>query len=210
MAPPLMAREVVAPPAVEAGAVTFGGVCDLGLVTAATAELWSRVLHAIPRSRLVLGLMPNVSPSVASEFIDLFGHFGLADRVHLHTQSEDEGEESFFASIDLLLDTHPVSSGQAVANALWMGVPAVSLRGSNRPGLQGAAILAAAGRPEWAVDTSEAFAAAAIGLAADLDVLAALRSDLRTATQASPLYDMTGLARRFHKCLRDAAHSNGG
>ena len=98
-----------------------------------------------------------------------------------------------YGRVDIALDTFPFAGGTTTAQALWMGVPVISLAGGTWPGRQGASILSAAGFPEWAVADEDAYAALAQTLATDRDALARLRATLRDTVAAAPLCQAAAL-----------------
>jgi predicted O-linked N-acetylglucosamine transferase (SPINDLY family) len=195
--------ETVAPlPRAAAGQVTFGAIGDLRRVTADTVALWAAVLRAVPDAAILIGNANGVWPQVIAERLGMmFANFGVVDRVRL--QGPHAGGTvnlDFYARADVMLDTCPVNGMNDVAEALWMGVPVVTLRGTRRAGCTGAAILEAAGRAEWIAETVEDYVALAAGLA-DAGDLAQTRAGLRDATAASGLCDAENFARMLKAAL---------
>jgi hypothetical protein len=99
-----------------------------------------------------------------------------------------------YGTIDIALDPFPHNAGTTTIEALWQGVPVVTLAGRPSVGRFGAAILHAAGLDDWVTETQDAYVARAVAAATDLDALAALRSGLRPRLAASALLDADGLA----------------
>jgi protein O-GlcNAc transferase len=177
----------------ENGFILFGGKCDFSRLNADTAALWARVLKAVPNSALYLGNCGVLTEQSMNRVQDMFAHFGMVDRVLF--QATPEGEEAnfcFLTRIDVQLDTHPVSNPSEVAEALWMGVPTVTLKGDRRSACWGASVLAAAGKGEWVAETSEDFVRIAHDLVADTDKLESIRNNLRNETKISVLCDTVG------------------
>jgi tetratricopeptide (TPR) repeat protein len=177
------------------GQVTFGAIGDLRRATPEAVALWAAALRAVPGARLLLGSPEGAWPQpVADRLGAMFSNFGVIDRVSLQGPHES-GPVNFdlFARVDVLLDSAPVNGMNDVAEALWMGVPVVTLPGSRRAGRTGAAILEAAGLGDWIAATPESYAALAAGLADAAD-LAQLRAGLRDRVAASPLCDAEGFA----------------
>lgn len=176
--------------AADLGFVTFGGVFDLTRLTPTTAALWADVLHATPNSRLMLGYTGATDPNVRRTALDLFAHQGVAHRVEAQQIVDGiERKVDFFNMIDILLDSTPHGVSAEACEALWMGVPVVTLAGQSRSGLMAASALHAAGLPEWISKTSDEFVGIAKALAHDIPTLAAIRSGLRTKVIESPLCD---------------------
>ena len=189
------AESVTALPRDSAGHVTFGAMGDMRCITADTVALWASVLRAVPGSRLLVGNANGVWPQTVTERVgQMFANFGLVDRVNLQGPHEAGAVNlDLFGRIDIMLDSAPVNGMNGMAEALWMGVPAVSLKGDRRAGCVGAAVLEAADRSAWIASTVEDYVTAAARLAESAD-LAVLRAGLRDATAASPLCDAQGFA----------------
>jgi predicted O-linked N-acetylglucosamine transferase (SPINDLY family) len=104
--------------------------------------------------------------------------------------------------VDVILDTFPYPGGTTTCEALWMGVPTVTLAGETLVSRQGASILSCAGLPDWVATDVAAYVVKAIEKSKDLDGLATLRSGLRQQVQASPLFDAPRFARNLEQALR--------
>ena len=176
-------------PAAANGLVTFGGVSDPARI-AASAPLWGEVLRRTPGARLLLGRVPLSDEATRARIRTLFQGEGVADRVAF--QETPEGKSpiaAFYAAVDILLDTLPVSGALESCEALWLGIPVVSCRGDRRAGAIGAVILDAAGHGEWAAKNRDEFADIAARLAADIPALADLRGTLPDQVKNSRLGD---------------------
>jgi predicted O-linked N-acetylglucosamine transferase (SPINDLY family) len=200
------AESVQPSPRAANGRVTFGAVGDMRRITADTVALWASVLRAVPGATLLVGGTGAAWPKPTVEKLGgMFANFGLADRVNLQGPPESgPANFDFYARIDVLLDTWPVNGLNEVAEAMWMGIPVVTLGSLRRAGCTGSAILEAAERTDWIATTADEYAtiAATLGEAADL---ASLRAELRDQIAASPLCDVEG----FAKSLREALQSLG-
>lgn len=182
-------------PARAQGRLTFGGQCDLARLTPETAANWSRVLAASGRAKLLLGDGGEISDTVKNHVVDLFGHFGAADRIMFWEQQPDDHLKiGFFRQIDVLLDTYPVSGRLDICKALWMGVPVITLDGPRRISQTAASILHSAGQEAWICDSVDAMAELAASFAEDLDGLAKTRRGLRDQVAASDLFSPRKLA----------------
>ena len=107
-----------------------------------------------------------------------------------------------YRQVDIGLDPFPFNGGTTTCDALWMGVPVVTLRGSTGVGRAGASILSNAGMPELIADSPDAYVATAKLLATDLPRLARIRSDLRRQMRHSPLMDGAQFARDVEEAFR--------
>ena len=103
--------------------------------------------------------------------------------------------------MDIALDPFPFNGGLTSCEALWLGLPLVSLAGEDRAAVmaarQGMAMLQLIGRPEWIAENEAQYVAIAAALAADLPALQQLRYEQRARIQASPLCDEPAFTRAF-------------
>jgi predicted O-linked N-acetylglucosamine transferase (SPINDLY family) len=107
-----------------------------------------------------------------------------------------------YQSLDIALDTFPFGGGTTTCDALWMGVPVVSLVGKTAVGRAGLSIISNVGLPELVADTPEEYVRLAVRLANDLPRLKELHSTLRPRMQASPLMDAPRFARNVEAAYR--------
>jgi len=194
---------VAALPARAAGTVTFGSFQGLTKISDAVLHAWSRILAAVPGARLRLqnGAMRNdhdrrllVARLVAA---------GIApDRVLLHPPTSRKDYLRAYAEVDVVLDTFPYTGGTTTCEALWMGVPTLTLAGCGMLARQGAAINACLGMHDWIAHSVDEYVAAAVRLVGDIPALEALRSGLREHARQSPLFDAPQFARDFDAVVR--------
>ena len=188
-------------PALENGYVTFGAVLDPASLMS-SAALWAKVLERVPEARLNLGGSGNVFPGTRAQVDKIFNDLGVGDRVEIG--GEDGGGSApaaFFAAIDILLDSKWISGFAMVCDALWMGIPVVSLRGDRLPARLGASVLEAAGFPEWVSSDEQGFIDTVAKLSSDRDQFSIWRQDLRQQVQDSRLCDEKAFAMDFHDCI---------
>jgi predicted O-linked N-acetylglucosamine transferase (SPINDLY family) len=105
-----------------------------------------------------------------------------------------------YSQVDFLLDTFPYPGGTTTAEALWMGVPTLTLMGDTLLSRQGASMMHCVKLDDWIASSSAGYVAKAVGFASDLPALAQLRKELRARALQSPLFDTP----RFARHLADA------
>jgi predicted O-linked N-acetylglucosamine transferase (SPINDLY family) len=144
--PPHYAPAVGPLPAAGRGHVTFGCFNNLSKVNAVTAALWARVMHAVPGSRLILKARALNDAEVRAACHAMFERHGLPpDRVELRPASPHPALLETYNEIDIALDPYPYSGGLTTCEALWMGVPVVSLPGPSFAGRHAASHLSNVG-----------------------------------------------------------------
>ncbi|MBL9186259.1 MAG: tetratricopeptide repeat protein [Opitutaceae bacterium] len=198
------APEVAPAPCFSTGRVTFGCFNNLAKVTDRMLAVWGRVLLAVPEARLRLKGQGFSDPQVRARYIARFAHAGLpADRVDLVERTAGTADHlAVYGEVDIALDTAPYHGTTTTCEALWMGVPVVTLVGRQHMSRVGASLLTAVGHPEWCATDETAYVQIAAELARDHFALAQLRATLRDAMLGSALLDHAGQAARFGEALR--------
>ena len=202
--PPIAdAPNVAEPPVRRNGYVTFGSANNPAKMSRRTFDLWAAALRAVPNARLKLKFMrafgePAMRALFASRFVArgvaperiLFADEALAHDAHLR----------FYAEIDVALDTYPFTGSTTTFEALWMGVPVVTLAGTTVLQRWTAAMLARAGFSDWCASDDASFAR----IAAELAATAASqdRASVRAKVEKSTLCDLPGQARAYERLYR--------
>ncbi len=177
-------------PAVEAGAVTFGCFNNLMKINGPVVDLWSKLLASVPRSRLFLKTAQLGDPTICAGLEREFAARGIArERLVLAGLAPRQELLAAYNAVDIALDPFPFGGGTTTIEALWMGVPVISLRGDRFVGRVGESVLTTVGLPELVAASTADYLASAVALAGDLPRLAALRAGLRERLIASPLCD---------------------
>jgi protein O-GlcNAc transferase len=198
-AAPEDAPAVTALPALQNGRLTFGSLHSLFKLNAGVFELWSAVLRAVPTARLLM-FRDTLTGSARARVQEEFRQRGIsADRLDLRLGCHGPGYLKVYSEIDVVLDTFPCTGGVTTCEALWMGVPVLSLRGVRPVGRNSATLLERVGLGDWAVETPEAYLAKSVLVTSRTEELAQLRAGLRDRTTAS-LSD----GRTFTRILEDA------
>jgi protein O-GlcNAc transferase len=198
------APPVAAPPALEAGHVTFGSFNDLPKLTSCVIRMWAKVLHVVPRSRLVIKTEQMRDAPTADMLRLRFAAEGIAaQRVDLLPwRVQTEHHLARYALIDIALDPFPFNGVTTTCEALWMGVPVVTLRGDRAYGRVGASLLGAVGLTQFIAEGPDDYGKKTIELSGNLDRLKRLRSTLRDRMRVSPLCDGS----RFACAMEHAYH----
>ncbi|MBL9215223.1 MAG: tetratricopeptide repeat protein [Opitutaceae bacterium] len=202
--PPANAPLPNEPPASAGGPLTFGCFNNLTKVTDRMLAVWARLLAAVPDSRLVLKGRGLSEAAVRGRYLARFAACGLpAERVDLlERTAETAAHLALYHHVDIALDCFPYHGTTTTCEALWMGVPVVTLLGDRHVSRVSASLLTAVGRPEWIAGSDDDYVRIAAGLAADRAGLRAIRAGLRDEMRRSPLLDHAAQSARFAAALR--------
>ena len=202
--PPAESPPVGPLPALEAGHVTFGCFNNLAKLTPPAIELWSQILREVPGARLLLKSRGLADLETAAGVREEFGRRGIEP-----ARLEFNGQElsvtnhlALYNRVDLALDTFPYNGTTTTCEALWMGVPVVTLAGATHVARVGASLLTHLSVEELIADSPVGYVARCVDLAGDLPRLAEIRAGLRERMRASPLCDAPGFTRGFEDALR--------
>ncbi len=198
--PPLPGFEPPPAPERRAGPPTFGCLNNFAKVTGVTLDLWMRLLRRVPEARLLVyarteahrdrvrGAMREAG--VEESRAAFVGRQPLAD--YLET----------YRLIDVALDPHPYGGGTTTCDALWMGVPVVSLAGRTAVSRAGSTLLANVGLEHLVARSEEQYVELAAGLIRDTNGLAALRRGLRRSIESSPIMAAPQFTRDLEAAFR--------
>jgi predicted O-linked N-acetylglucosamine transferase (SPINDLY family) len=187
------------PPVEKAGYITFGCLNNFAKVSPAI-DLWAEILNGVPRSRLIVHSQPGTHLNAVRERFEIKGI--SPDRLEFLGRQHWPEYVQTFGRIDIALDPFPWGGGITTCDALWMGVPVVTLLGRTAVGRGGASLLSNIGFPDLIARTPEQYVRIAIDLAQDLPRQAELRRTLRPRMQASPLKDAPLFARNVEAAYR--------
>ncbi|QUD86509.1 O-linked N-acetylglucosamine transferase, SPINDLY family protein [Phenylobacterium montanum] len=202
VAPPAM-PEPQPPPALSKGFVTFGYFGRSIRLNEGVIRAWSVMLNRLPGSRLMLNNAPFGDPQTAALFAQRFARYGVpAGRLDLVNTRPQSRTWAAYGEIDIALDPFPHNAGTTTIEALWMGVPVLTLADRPSVGRLGAMILGALGLDDWITASPEDYVAKGLAAAGDLNALAKLRGELRPRFAASPLADPAGLTRSLEEAYR--------
>ncbi|MBM5798119.1 MAG: hypothetical protein FJ060_08175 [Cyanobacteria bacterium K_Offshore_0m_m2_072] len=197
---------VAVPPAPQ-GPITFGCFNHVRKLSAGTLSLWAQILKAIPGSRLALKAYTSDDPGVVALVEKRMRRCGLdpAAVIWLPTCPKPEDHLRQYGLIDITLDPFPNGGCTTTCEALWMGVPVITLLGSHYVSRMAAAVLHGAHLPEWVASSKEHYLKLACQAADQLSAIRRGRSALRAHLQASPLGDATDLAEHLWQCFENLA-----
>jgi protein O-GlcNAc transferase len=191
-------------PALTAGYVTFGSFNAFVKISPEVIELWTKILKMLPGSRLVMKAKSFSGKSTRDYAMDLFVKRGNdASRIELLAGVSSIKEHlDIYKRIDIALDTVPYNGTTTTCEALWMGVPVVTLAGDRHASRVGTSLLTNIGLPELVAQTEDEYRKIAVQLAADLGKLRFLREHLRDMMRHSPLTNAERFTANLENCYR--------
>jgi len=190
--------------------VVFASFNRLAKFNEGVVETWSRILRAVPNSRLELRTRMLADAGTQAHIRARFAAHGVDEnRLDLFANVPYRDLLDAYAHVDVALDPFPFSGCTTTCDALWMGCPVVTLPGDTFVSRQSASLLSRLGREEWIAHSREDYVERAIALARDAHALRPQRAALREAVR-DKLCDATVQARDFAAALRALWHATCG
>jgi predicted O-linked N-acetylglucosamine transferase (SPINDLY family) len=179
--------------------VTFGSFNNFKKMSPEVFRMWAEILKAVPQARMVLKANSFSDPTTCQAIKDIFVREGVAEqRIELLPLIPNLLHHlEVYNYIDIALDTFPYNGTTTTCEALYMGVPVITLAGDTHASRVGASLLSNVGVPELIACSSDDYVEIAVGLAHDRDRLDRYRRNLRAKMKDSPLTD----AERFTVAL---------
>ncbi len=203
-APPEQSPLVTPLPARSRGHLTFGSFNNQSKINDQCLDLWARVLRTLPDARLVLKFPAAHDLGVQRYFRERLETLGVQpERIQFVGQLSHYAYLSQIGEVDLILDTYPFNGCVTTMEALWMGVPVVTLKGDTFVSRMGYAIMRRLGLDRFVADDEQAFVAKACHFASRLGELEQIRAGLRERFLASPVLD----PKRYTQDLSDALNT---
>lgn len=202
--PPSNSPGVADAPVRATGQLTLGSFSNLAKLSDACLTAWGAVLAAVPDSVLLLK-SPHLGDAGTKKRVeDVLAKQGVApDRLRVHTTMLSVADHlSLYGRVDVALDPFPYNGTTTTCEALWMGVPVLTLAGETHVARVGASLLTHLGRPDWIADSIADYVAKAIALAEDVRRGRHDRAALRAAFQRGPLCDAPAFAAEMKSLVR--------
>lgn len=189
-------------PALANGYLTFACFQNLSKLGDAVLNTWGIILNAMPTAKLRLQCNQLAYESARRKTAERLKQHGIDPaRVTLLGSVARKDYLAAYAGVDINLDSFPYPGTTTTCEAIWMGVPTLTMTGDRMVARNGASILTAAGLADWVATSKADYVVKALALANDVPRLAATRAGLRTRALASPLFDAVKFARNFEAAL---------
>ncbi len=208
LTPPKLNLTIDDSPFIKNGFITFGSFNNLSKINTKVIETWSKILKLVPNSKLHLKTNQLSSDYVKTQIQEKFALHGVnASRLILNgaTESKEKHFETY-NNIDISLDTFPYPGVTTTAEALWMGVPIISLRGNSFLSSTATSILFNVDMIDCVAKDINDYINKALELAKNTEYLNKLRFNLRHQSLTSPLFDTISFSENFGNTLWDMWH----
>lgn len=202
--PPEFALPVAKVPSLSRHYITFGSFNNTAKLNSRVIALWAEILNSVRDSRLVLKWRTFNDQDFCRDIHARFEAHGIdSSRVELRPWSAPDELLKQYADIDIALDPFPFSGGYTTFEALWMGVPVITLAGKRPISRQGLCLLSNIDLQEFVAGDEAEYARIATGLAHNGERLSDLRSSLREMLSGSPLFDVPKYIRNFEALMNE-------
>lgn len=166
-------------------------------------SVWAAIMRQLPHARLVLKSVNSNEPLFRKNLFASFEKHGISSKnlkFLPYSKTTREHLEQY-SKIHFALDTFPYNGTTTTCEALWMGVPVITLKGDRHASRVGESLLQAVGLPDFIAEDTAQYVEKAIGLAGDTDGLMQWRNELRPILEASNLLDGEAYAQKFYAAL---------
>lgn len=201
--PPLQFPAIVPPPGVESGIITFGSFNNFAKVNTKTLEMWADILKQVPNSRLLLKSMALGDKITQQKLYEMFASHGVENnRIALINSVNSSLEHlALYGQVDIALDTFPYNGTTTTCEALWMGVPVITLSGTTHAARVGGSLLSTIGCGELVAGSRKDYVKRAAALAENIYQIVYYRNNLRKMMSISPLMDAKRLTRDIEEAF---------
>ena len=198
------APEIVPLPSAQSGRITFGSFNNYAKTSTEIAALWVMILNRVPGSRLMLKSLGLSDEQVSAGVRERFSRLGLdPERLVISPRTAAIYDHlDMYNQIDIALDTWPYNGTTTTFEALWMGVPIVSLIGATHASRVGASLLTNCGLQDLVCSSPEEYVAKAVGFAEHPEIIRKVRGNMRERLRLSPLLSEPWFTRKFEAALR--------
>ena len=202
--PEMDSPDVVNPPTLNSGHITFGSFNNFPKVTQKVIAVWSKILKEINNARLIMKTPSFCDATTRNYAMGMFDREGIeSERITLLPwEVSTRGHLQTYNLVDIGLDTFPYCGTTTTCEAVWMGVPVITLGGETPASRVGISLLSNIGIPELIARTTDEYIDIAVHLAADVERLQSLRGRLRKMLKDSPLCNAKKFTENLEICYQ--------
>ncbi|MDH3326112.1 MAG: hypothetical protein OEM38_05265, partial [Gammaproteobacteria bacterium] len=189
--------------------ITFGSFNNFSKLSKSTLQTWARILSSVKNSRLLLKNSISTSDLLKQNLLITFKEFGIdQNRIEFHQNINSRDEHmSYYNNVDICLDPFPYNGTTTTFEAIYMGVPVISLSGESHYSRVGFSILSNLKLNELIASSTEKYVEIAQNLSADVSRIKKYRCSLRETLLTSPLTDAKSFSDNFERLLRETWYS---
>jgi len=201
--PPTDLPDVQNSPCIHNGFITFGSFSNRAKITKNTIEIWATILKRVSNSRLLLKSSIMGDQDARKRLLDQFVQNGISpDRIDILGYMPLQDHFSAYQQMDVALDTFPYNGTTTTCEALWMGVPVITLNGDRHAGRVSGSILSRIGLSDWIADSTGNYIETAVQMTRHPDHLQKLRMTMRSRMLQSPLMNRRGFVQNLETAYR--------
>jgi len=180
---------MIDPPVLSAGHIRFGSFNNFSKVSPATLEMWAQILQSVPDAVLVLKAKCFADELTRRHAQEMFSMLNIdIGRIeYLQWEPATRPHLDLYNKIDIALDTFPYNGTTTTCEALWMGVPVITLSGITHASRVGLSLLSNIGLRELIAESAEEYVDKVVQLATTIDKIRYFRKTLRDRMSQSPL-----------------------
>ena len=203
--PPDFDVEVNALPALKNNFITFGCINKLSKVNDGVILLWSKVLSSVKGSKIFLKNKDLDDKNIREKVFQGFKNNNInEDRIILEGESKLRKDLlQAYNHIDIALDPFPFQGNTSTIEAVWMGVPVLTLKGNRYLFHFGESINSNLNMKDWIANNYEEYISKSLEFASDTKQLVKIRKTLRQKALNSPVFDAERFSEHFSKMLWD-------
>jgi predicted O-linked N-acetylglucosamine transferase (SPINDLY family) len=189
-------------PAQKNGYITFGCYQNLKKINNEVLNVWSKIIKEVPNSKIRIQSRGLANKKAKENLLKRLKENNInLDRLQLVEEIHREDYLNSYSEVDILLDTFPYTGGTTTCEALYMGVPTLTLNGNNMIARQGATFMSCVGLNDWIAETKEEYVSKAIILSKDISNLNIIRMTLRDKMLKSPIANHEVFMKNFEKAI---------
>ena len=189
------------PPFMKNNYITFGSFNNPSKINDDVITCWSKILKNIKNSKLVIKC-PNDKQQLF-RIKKSFKEKLILQSVIFHTSFDDKKDHlNLYKKIDIALDTFPYNGVTTSFEAIWMGVPVITMAGYNFNSRCGESINKNLGMQQLIAKDENDYVQKIVNLSDDHDKYISLRKSIFTNALKSPLFNTKRFAENFYNALR--------
>ena len=179
--------------------VTFGSFNNFGKINSSVVETWSKIIKKVKNSKLIL---KSSRPRVTEILSEKFQNQGVLNSVKFMTTTTNfEDHMQLYKKIDIALDTFPYNGVTTSFEAIWMGVPVITMKGYNFNSRCGESINKNINMEYLIAENEIDYVAKAKELSDNKEKLLDIRKKIFNQATSSPLFDTKSFSNDFFKSL---------